>query len=52
MIRERLTHDPVLETLVLTNSLAVAFALVLLAIEILDSFVVEQAVSVDTTSNL
>ena len=51
MIRECLTHDPVLETLVLTNSFAVAFALMLLAIEILDSLVVEQAIGMNPANS-
>ena len=45
-----LTHDLVLEGLVLTNSLAITLALVLFAVEVLHRLVVEQAVGVNTTN--
>ena len=43
-----LTHDPVLKALVLQDGLAVALSFVLLAVEVLDGLVVEQAIGVDT----
>lgn len=47
-----LTHDTVFQTLVVTNSTGIPFAFVLLTVEVLDSLVVQQAVGVDSTSNL
>lgn len=47
-----LTDNLVLERLVLPNCVRVAFALMLLAIEVLDCLIVEQAVRVDAAGNL
>ena len=48
----KLTHDLVLEALVLADGLTVAFTLVLLSIEVFYGLVVEEAVSMNSTSDL
>lgn len=47
-----LTDDLVLEGLIFTNRLPIPFTLMVFAIEILDSLIIEQAVRVNATSDL
>jgi hypothetical protein len=46
------TQNLVLYSLVLPNSVGVSLTFVLFSIEVLDRLVVEEAISMDTTSNL
>ncbi len=47
----RLTHNLVLEPLVLADGLTVALALMLLSVEVFDSLVVEETISVNPPSD-
>ena len=51
-VRRTRTKNLILDRLVLSDSLSVALALVLLATEVLDSLVVEQAISMYPTGDL
>ena len=49
---QALTDDFILEELILSNSVAVTSAFMFFAVEILDRFVVNETVGMDSTCNL
>lgn len=48
----RLTHDTVLQALVVTDGTGITFTFMLLAVEVLDSLIVQQAVGMNSASDL
>lgn len=48
----RLTHDTILQALVVTDGTGITFTFMLLAVEVLDSLIVQQAIGMDSASDL